>query len=253
MAQTRVIAAGESSAGVKRSKNEDSFALVNMSGAANLLAIVADGVGGHTKGEIASYICCRDLVVEFKNKKLYNQQDPQVIKDYLSKAIEKINSKIYERNYSDRALRPMSTTLTAAVFMKEHIVLANAGDSRFYELTCDGKITCITNDHLITVKVIIKNSDGELEKVQRQALSCAIGPRPEADPDITIIPYNKTSKYMLCSDGIYKDLTDEIIIKCMQEAKTPKLAIDTLMREAVLAGGRDNLSAVIIYPISSQG
>jgi protein phosphatase len=84
-------------------------------------------------------------------------------------------------------------------------------------------------------------------------LSCAIGPRPEADPDITIIPYNKTSKYMLCSDGIYKDLTDEIIIKCMQEAKTPKLAIDTLMREAVLAGGRDNLSAVIIYPISSQG
>jgi protein phosphatase len=253
MAQTRVIAAGESSSGVKREKNEDSFALVKIPGASNLLAIVADGVGGHTKGEIASYICCRDLVIEFKHKNLYNQEDPQVIKDFLSKAIEKINSKIYERNYSDRAMRPMSTTLTAAVFMKEHIVLANAGDSRFYELTCDGKISCLTNDHLVTVKVIIKNADGELEKVQRQALSHAIGPRPEANPDIMIIPYNPKSKYMLCSDGIYKDLTNEMIIKCMEEAPTPKAAINTLMREAVLAGGRDNLSAVIIYPISSQG
>ena len=253
MAQTRVIAAGESSAGVKRSKNEDSFALVKIPGATNLLAIVADGVGGHTKGEIASYICCRDLVIEFQHRNLHNQEDPQIIKDFLCKAIERINSKIYERNYSDRAMRPMSTTLTVAVFMKEHIVLANAGDSRFYELTCDGNISCLTNDHLVSVKVIIKNAAGELEKVQRQALSHAIGPRPFANPDITILSYNKQSKYMLCSDGIYKDLTDEKIAQCMQEAQTPKIAINTLMREAVLAGGRDNLSAVIIFPINLQG
>ena len=58
---------------------------------------------------------------------------------------------------------------------------------------------------------------------------------------------------MLCSDGIYKDLTDEKIAQCMQEAQTPKIAINTLMREAVLAGGRDNLSAVIIFPINLQG
>ena len=131
MAQVVFQVAGESHQGLYRRKNEDNFCVIYSRYRRCVFAVVADGIGGHSRGEVASYICCRELADAFlkQEKKILTPADAQ---EFLKKELEQINYSIYQRNRVNRNMgRPMGTTVNSVLFLEDYAVMANAGDSRF--------------------------------------------------------------------------------------------------------------------------
>ena len=106
-----IAIAGESNSGLVRKHNEDSFCVINRPDRDAALAVVADGVGGHCHGEIASLICCRDLARGFLEASAGNLDSPYAADKFLRDSMREINRKIFQRNYCEQQARPMASTL----------------------------------------------------------------------------------------------------------------------------------------------
>ena len=120
--------AGESNIGPVRHHNEDSFLICSPPGGAAVLAVIADGIGGHSRGEVASNICCREMAAAARRIPS-DRWDAEFLKNTLLHA----NTLIFDFNYRNRRLKPMGCTVAAAVFFKDKVICASAGDSRIYE------------------------------------------------------------------------------------------------------------------------
>jgi len=127
--------------GLQRKNNEDSSIIVEEAG----LCVVADGMGGHLGGEIASNIAIETLSEAFKGR-ARNGQDERKDAELLTKCVKTANKEIYRRGNADAALKNMGTTIVAVVLGGDYVVTANVGDSRIYRMR-DGKFSQITEDH----------------------------------------------------------------------------------------------------------
>ena len=144
--RTGITIAGESNPGLVRRHNEDNFVIVALPERSSILAVVADGVGGHSNGGMASLICCRDLAQHFRKLPKTESLREDSAAAFLRNTIRKVNRKIFDRNYFEKVRRPMSTTIVAAVFLPETVLLASAGDSRMYEFhPADGLVQLSTD------------------------------------------------------------------------------------------------------------
>jgi len=233
---------GMTDTGMKRPHNEDSFACQDFGGRS--MFVVADGMGGHDAGEVASRIAVETASAEISDMK--HGDDPKVIVERavrLANAAVKIEGTIKGSN--------MGTTLSLALVEGTTAYIANVGDSRVYWIE-NGDITQITEDHSLVAKLV---SNGKLTKAEARLhpkanlLYRTIGNDETIKVDTFTVNLEKGGSLLLCTDGLWGELSDEEIHKICSLEKNSEKSCAKLLRMANEKGGRDNITAVVVKVI----
>jgi len=253
--QGRIRIGMAQSTGVERTHNEDSLFVLqgNAAGLEALpefgLYIVADGMGGHRSGEVASAISVRAV-----SRRLFEDSilqlmsiDPVTdlvpLQDLMRMALEEANMAVVER------VPGGGTTLTAVLHLGHQITVGHVGDSRAYILT-DSEVHAITRDHSLVKRLEelgqLRPEEAEVHP-QRNVLYRAIGQGANLEVDVFTLPIPRDSHMLLCSDGLWGVVADQEIRRIVSSAETPQEACDRLIDAANAAGGPDNISAVLVY------
>src|SRR5580700_9325650 len=221
-----LVAAAASETGLVRQNNEDAV----YSG--RWLFAVADGMGGHAAGEIASAAVIESLRA--------HDQDvaADALLEVLGHAVTEGNEKIARRAAEDPARFGMGTTLTAMLWSGDTAVLAHIGDSRAFRLR-DGQLRQITEDHVLGNLV---SNAGPLAPV----LSRYLDGRPDRSPDLGLRDLRTRDRYLICSDGLSPIVSTEEIGALLAAAAEPADAVRQLVGLAEEAGAPDNISAIVI-------
>lgn len=229
------------SVGKVRPVNEDAFFVSPPDDSGSLLAIVADGMGGHNAGEVAS----SEAINVIKDVVLDNEHNA---KEMLTQAINSANSTIYNMSLDKQALFGMGTTITACLIEKDKVTAAQVGDSRLY-LIRDGMIIQITKDHSL-VEMLIENGSITKEDAkhhpQKNVITRAIGTDKEVSADIYEFSICEGDIILLCSDGLVNMVEDEKILSVITRTKSFEETADKLVAEAENAGGSDNITVILI-------
>lgn len=250
LAMILVSAAGQSDRGRKRERNEDRFAVYEK----EHLYVVADGMGGYAGGQIASQLACDTIVDAFREGELRGsisggQDDAEVPRRAaeLAVAVQMANRAVFERGQSDPELRGMGTTVVCARFApkKRRLYIGHVGDSRCYRIR-DGGVQQLTEDHTMARFGVTGR--------QGAALSRAVGIGPGVNVDLIIAEPRVDDVYLLCSDGLTKMLKDDRIFGDVVQS-TPNLerAVDKLVSMANDAGGKDNVTVVLVAVRDAAG
>jgi PPM family protein phosphatase len=221
-----LIAAAASETGLARQNNEDA----TYSG--RWLFAVADGMGGHAAGEVASAAVIESLRVHDEDVAA------DALLEVLSHAVTEANAEIARRAAEDPARFGMGTTLTAMLWSGATAVLAHIGDSRAFRLR-DGQLRQITEDHVLGNLV---SNAGPLAPV----LSWYLDGRPDRSPDLGLRDLRIGDRYLLCSDGLSPVVSSDEIGAVLATAVTPADAVRELVALADEAGAPDNISAIVI-------
>ena len=240
--------AGESITGLVRKNNEDSFLIAAPPGRQTALAVVADGVGGHRHGEIVSYISCRDLgrfFARYPEEALLKEGGGEL---FLAEVVSFINRRVFRINLEEFSPHPMSSTLVAVLFMPGSAVMLNVGDSRFYVIAKDGKVEQVSTDHTLANDeeyAFMGNRDLPFAK---NTISRSIGSRYNLKMEVKRIPLRGGERCFMCSDGVYRDLSDEKIAAILREADSPSATVNRIMRSVLMNGAHDNTTVVSVFP-----
>jgi len=250
--------------GLVRGKNEDSvFADANQG-----LVILADGMGGYNAGEIASNMATKllsaRLVAAFKATAAHRTDSGSGLlfaHRCLKEQIAAVNLAIYQASERQSKFGGMGTTLVAAVFCDDQVVVAHIGDSRLYRLRGD-EFMAMTHDHSVLQEQIDSGLISAAEarySLQRNLVTRAVGIEAEVEAEIHVHPVRPGDVYLLCSDGLY-DLVEEVEIHYALEMHTVNLerSAAKLIQMANDNGGNDNISVVVIkvlhaFPAAKRG
>ena len=226
--------------GKVRKINQDSVII------GNGLAGVADGMGGHNAGEIASAGLRDGLLRESEGK------TPGT--DCLREAIEKINLELWNLQEKDASLTGMGTTLTVLWPAEREMIIAQVGDSRAYLLR-DGVLRQVTSDHSMVADMVrrgIISEDQAASHPMRNFITRAVGTEDTIETDITVIARQAGDRWLICSDGLYSQMSKQELSDAMK-LDNPEEAANLLMETALDHGGRDNISLLIVVDGSEGG
>lgn len=227
--------------GKVRTSNEDSYA----ASVKHKLFVVADGMGGHAAGEVASQIATSTVeeTVAVRSGPEWNPED------VLRLAAEEANSRIYQAARIKREFSGMGSTLTVLLFRDNHYYIAHVGDSRAYLLR-DGALDQLTRDHSLVWHLL---ESGVLRKEelsshpQKNLITRSIGPHPSIEVDLERGDAREGDVFLLCSDGLTDAVSDEYIRRILSDAsKTPQEIGDMLVDTANMHGGPDNVTVVVV-------
>ncbi len=242
-----VLAAGDSHIGMKRKTNQDSICLLPQYD----LYVVADGMGGHNGGDIASQMSVKIFPEYFQE----NNEVPNSKK--LGEAIKFINRSIYKFGQENEALKGMGTTVTALCFEENQVIIGNVGDSRTYMIH-NKQLFQMTRDHSLVQEKLnlgIYDREGAKADPQKNVLTRTVGFEPEIDVDIYKHKIQPNTLFLLCSDGLHGKVNDEdileIINKEIPDHNAPtqaqiQSAVQKLISQANINGGQDNISVIIV-------
>jgi protein phosphatase len=244
-----VQATGLTHVGRQRQHNEDSFLVA---GDARLF-LVADGMGGHAAGEIASRIAV-DSISEFI---IHTKEDDGTwphaydehykrITNRLMAAVKMANTRVLEAMRKDARLRGMGTTVVACLADDKTISFAHVGDSRAYMIR-GGQLSRITNDHSWVFEQVQAGmlTEAEAEKHPLRNLGGAL----QVTPDASEIELQSGDIYLLCSDGLTGMVPEDEILRVVTESETLDAACAKLIEVANERGGLDNITAVLVKTI----
>ncbi|GHV41473.1 protein phosphatase [Clostridia bacterium] len=238
-------ATGITDKGLVRENNEDAiFVSQEKIGRLNNVFIIADGMGGHTSGEIASSKAV-EFFLEYVRKSV---SDGSYTENFLAGAVKYANDRILGLTFSDQSLRGMGTTFTAACTDNVNFYYAHVGDSRAYSIA-NGEITQITQDHTFVGEMRRSGALTEEElktHPNRHMLTRALGTDYETTVDYGYRPLAGGDIFLLCSDGLTNMLTDEEIKAIAEADGTLDEKAQKLVATAIEAGGKDNVSVIII-------
>lgn len=201
---------------------------------------VADGMGGHKGGEVASTSARDDLLRELEGK------TPSVAT--LSGAIEEVNRQIYHQQEHDDALTGMGTTLSVLWMSDNFVYIGHVGDSRVYLLR-DGEFKQMTLDHSLVEQLVREGVLTEEEAQNypmRNIITRAIGTDESVEVDVVVEERRKGDLWLACSDGLH-GLVDDRQMRDALRQYAPEKAADVLLKAALDAGGRDNVTLVIVH------
>ena len=246
-----VKAYGISDVGRVRSKNEDYYAL------SENVFIVADGMGGHKSGDVASKLTVETIMDFFdEQKNIYNGEFVKKnISEKILNAIFDANSKVLEKATERRDFQGMGTTLVIAFWAyPDQLYIANVGDSRAYHLR-DNNLILMSKDHSVVGKMINMGeltSEKAREHPYRNLITQAVGLEAVIKPYYTIKNLRDGDIILLCSDGLWDMLPDEQIKRYLLEKQDPKELCEHLVAAANEAGGTDNITVVILYFFNNE-
>src|SRR5438874_5539294 len=236
---TALRAGAATDTGRVRQNNQDSYVVEDN------LFVVADGVGGHRGGEVASL-----TAVEAVRASFHEHEQPTLAE--LIGAVLQANRAVWERAQADPELRGMGTTLTALALVveddEERLALVNVGDSRAYLLQ-QGELSQLTEDHSLVEELVregrLTRQEAEVHP-QRSLITRALGLEYEVEVDNwQLLPY-AGDRLLLCSDGLTTELSDDRIASLLRRLADPQEAARELVNEAKAAGGRDNITVVVV-------
>ena len=229
------------SVGKIRARNEDSFFVSKIGDGDALLAMVADGMGGHNAGEIAS----AEAVKALKTSITTACSSP---KDALEIAIQCANNEIYNMGKNTPTLHGMGTTITACVIAENKVTAAHVGDSRLY-LVRNGQITQITKDHSL-VEMLLESGSITKEDAkhhpQKNVITRALGTNNSVETDIYEFDVFEGDVIFLCSDGLVNMIDDSVILSMITECSDFSDIAKDLVKAAENAGGEDNITVILI-------
>lgn len=249
----RIEVAGTTHVGMKRSHNEDNLLLMPE---LNLFC-VADGMGGHSHGEVASRIAVDELAAFFR----MTAQDEEVTWPYkldkersynenrLATGIKLANRKIFEQQGNDVKFKGMGTTIVTVFFTEDAAVVAHVGDSRLYLLR-DQTLRQVTEDHSLVNDYAKqrKLTPGELESFRekyKNVIIRALGMKDTVQVDLGRVEAEEGDVFLLCSDGLSTMLPDEQIQRALLSSPDLALVCEKLVSLANAAGGADNVTCVL--------
>ncbi len=224
--------------GLVRKQNEDSVCV----DPGLAFFAVADGMGGHRAGEVASRMALETVV-----RRLNAGHREDAAKSLLE-GVRQANSSIYAASRSDGSCRGMGTTISAAAIRDGELILAHVGDSRAYLIRGD-KIHPLTEDHSLVQEMIRHGGisrEQAREHPHRNVLTRALGTDPEVDVDLISTGLEKGDIVLLCTDGLCGLVGDEEILQLVREAGVPHRAVKNLVDEALKRGGADNISVIVV-------
>lgn len=250
MSTQKINAFGKTDVGLMRTINQDSIFLSTESiGKLPNLFIVADGMGGHKAGDVAS----RQAIELFVKYVLgSHMSDPANI---LDSGIISINKDIYDMAMSNRDYNGMGTTFVACTIVGNHVYIANVGDSRLYLVGRD--IRQITRDHSLVedmVRMGMIEKEEARNHYKKNVITKAIGVAEDktSTPDIFEIEISRGDKLLLCSDGLTNMVEDYEMKKIIVNNDSIEEAVRNLISQANENGGKDNISAILIEPEVSE-
>lgn len=233
-------AAASTHVGRRREANEDRYAMAPDLG----LYLVADGMGGHRAGQVAS-----EMAAESAIRAVEALQGATVsLAEKLRHAVACANREIHNAALHDSELRGMGTTLVAVLLGEERLALAHVGDSRAY-LVRDRRIRCLTDDHSVVGELLRRQEISEAaarEHPHRHVLTRALGVRKNAVPDLAELTPQPGDIVLMCSDGLTAHLRDQEMLERVLSVDEPQSACDRLVDAANERGGIDNITVLIV-------
>jgi serine/threonine protein phosphatase PrpC len=235
----RVTAAARSDVGRVRRRNEDAYLVQDP------LFAVADGMGGHRGGNVASTMSLETL----EAADIAHRGVPALLA-----AIRTANRAVLERGEADRELSGMGTTITAVLVDGDRAHVAHVGDSRAYLLR-DGSLQQITEDHTVVQEMVRRgrlSPDQAEHHPQRSILTRALGVDEELDIDELTLELHPGDRVLICSDGLTGMVTEDAIAEALAQAPDPQAACDRLVAMANEAGGDDNVTAIVLEAVGGD-
>jgi serine/threonine protein phosphatase PrpC len=252
-ARPQLFACGYTHAGQKRSSNEDAIGTF----VDDRLFIVADGVGGHSAGDIAAATAV-DALAEFFRK---FHADPRQIwphpidrsmslgANLLRVGVKVANDKVRAAAAGDRQRSRMASTIVAMAVGDAQVAIAHTGDSRAYRIR-RGKIDRLTRDHSIMEEMLAARPDIGAEEIatfsHRNVVTKCLGSKDEVDPTVSTEVLETGDLYLLCSDGLWGTIADDKIAGIIGSTGDLEAAGQLLVDAANAEGGPDNISAILV-------
>jgi protein phosphatase len=224
-----------SDVGLLREGNEDSAY------AGPRLLAVADGMGGHAAGEVASSLTIASMA------KLDSEPPGGDMLAELTSAVAAANTRLQEMIIADPAVEGMGTTLTALLWSDGHAAVCHIGDSRGYLLR-DGELYQITHDHTLVQSLVDEgriSADDVSTHPQRSLLLRALDGRSAAEPDLSVHDGEPGDRYLLCSDGLSGVVSDETLRETLTTIEDPEAVTRELIELALRGGGPDNITCIV--------
>lgn len=246
-----LLVGAASDAGSVREQNEDAVQLADpgapVAATHGYLAVVADGMGGHQHGEVASHLALDTLFATFYDVSGANGVSPAPVGDRLRQGFFAANEKILIQAQGDSERKGMGTTMVAAAIVGDQLTVANVGDSRAYLLRAEAA-TQITRDHSLVaeqVKAGVLSADEARESQQRNIVTRAIGHKPKLDVDLFEITLLPDDRILLCSDGVHGYIPPDELAE-LGLSRPPEQASRRLISLAIERGSTDNVTAAIV-------
>jgi serine/threonine protein phosphatase PrpC len=253
--QQLIVGTGHS-VGRQRDHNEDAILTLSTSFVADSkqmsfgLFVVADGMGGHQHGEIASALAIRAIAGNIV-RKLYlplyglNQEQPsESLQEIMQEAVMDGHKAIIKDSVNS------GTTVTAAIILGDQLMISHVGDSRAYAIYQDGSLKVLTRDHSLVKRLEelgqITSEEAALHP-QRNVLYRALGQNEPFEPDSSTHPLPRGGHLMICSDGMWGTMSSEDITEIVLNTPNPEVACQKLVDKSNENGGPDNISVILVY------
>jgi PPM family protein phosphatase len=240
-AVVQYLAAAATDRGRKRPSNEDAFGYSVEDG----VFVVCDGMGGAAAGEVASSLAVDEILKQLDR---HNGHGQIALPLAAEKAILAANETIYERSQRNRKLSGMGTTMVALITRDRKAWLLNIGDSRGYRLR-NGKLEQLTLDHSLVEEQVRLGRMSQSEALRsplRNVITRALGTQSRVTPDIFELEPEQGDVFLLCSDGLTRELSDNDIETVLAATSSLEDACATLVDIAKKAGGHDNITCLLV-------
>lgn len=242
---------GASDPGRERHNNEDSIALDDEAG----FGIVADGMGGHNAGEVASGMAVAYISSELRSGLAQFDDHPDIeqIKDVLRESVAGANRAIYNMSQASSQYKGMGTTLVLAVLHAPKMIVCHLGDSRCYRVH-DGAIEQITRDHSVIQEQVdagLITIEQSLSAAMQNLVTRALGVAESVTPDIYVVDVAVGDLFLLCSDGLTDMVPENELTEILSQEIPLSNKVAQLIETANNHGGVDNVSAVLCLVVET--
>jgi serine/threonine protein phosphatase PrpC len=242
------VAAGSDVGRVRKGNEDNFFADANEYRG---LFMVADGMGGHAAGEVASKMAVEIVSVDLEKLKDLESADAL---EMVSLALRHANRAVFERSAAERDKMGMGSTASVLVLADERFIIGHLGDSRIY-LFRDGELRQITHDHSIVQEQVdagLITRDAAKHHKQSNVITRCVGMGWDVEPDITDGDVRQGDVFLLASDGLTGMVDDWRLKALLASRATPERLVDAMISEANSRGGVDNITAVVVRVHSSS-